>query len=331
MKDPRLDEARELYKIQHPRLVEYKTNVELSAKMALAERAIPASVTGRVKTLDSVLKKLIRKPKHTFNTLSDTVGVRIITNDTGEACGVVRSRFRCLDEEDKAAALGAERLGYPGIHFEIELLPDDPAGSEFVGSGFRAELQVRTHAQHAWCEVSHRFDYKGDMNDRIPKKLKRKLMLTVGLLEVADMSLSDISKEMNELPAFRTNKLLECLEELYSRLTDRMPDRELSRSTLAVLGTLYAGGPDELQDRVKQTFEKKSAILRQIFERNERLEEPRAAMFFQPEALAVYELLESRRDALIDAWRTILPEEELFLLANEFGYSYHEMTGADGS
>jgi hypothetical protein len=48
MKDPRLDEARELYKRQQSRLAEFKTNIELSAKMALAEQAIPASVTGRV-------------------------------------------------------------------------------------------------------------------------------------------------------------------------------------------------------------------------------------------------------------------------------------------
>jgi hypothetical protein len=54
-------------------------------------------------------------------------------------------------------------------------------------------------------------------------------------------------------------------------------------------------------------------------------------MFFQPEALAIYELLENKRRALIDAWRTILPEEELFLLANEFGYSNDEMTGAAGT
>jgi hypothetical protein len=46
----------------------------------------------------------------------------------------VRSRFRCLDEDDKSAALGAERLGYPGTHFEIELRPGDPEGAEFKDS-----------------------------------------------------------------------------------------------------------------------------------------------------------------------------------------------------
>ena len=325
MKDRRLEEARKLYSEQQPLLAAFKTNIELSLKMVLAQRRIAASVTGRVKTLDSILKKLIRKSNHTFETLSDKVGLRIITNDVQETCSAIRSRFNCLAEEDKTAALGTDRLGYPGIHFDVELAPDDLDGGAFKGMGLKAEVQVRTHAQHAWCEVSRRFDYNNDIQDQIPAKLKRRLMLTVGLLEVADMNLDDISKEMNALPPFKIHRLLASLEELYFRLTARAPDRELSLSTLRVLSRLYPGGPDELQDRVQRMFEEKKAVLRAIFERNERLDEPRAALFFQPETLAVYELLENKRDALIDAWCKILPEEELYLLANEFGYSHDEI------
>ena len=123
MKDQRLEEARRLYSEQQPLLAAFKTNVELSLKMVLAERGVTATVTGRVKSLDSILKKLIRKPDHTFDILSDKVGLRIITNDVQEVCAAIRSRFTCLAEEDKSAALGPDRLGYPGIHFDVELPP----------------------------------------------------------------------------------------------------------------------------------------------------------------------------------------------------------------
>lgn len=326
MKDPRLEEARRLYTDQQPQMVAFKTHVEISIKLALAERRIAASVTGRVKALDSILKKLISKPHHTFLSLSDKIGFRIITNDVTDARTAIRSNFVCLSEEDKATALGADRLGYPGVHYDIVLKPEGAKGTSFDGLGFRAEVQIRTHAQHAWCEISHRFDYKNDTQQEIPAKLKRRLMLTVGLLEVADMNLDEIAREMNALPAFKINRLLASLEGLYFLLTARAPDRELSLSILGVLSAIYPGGPEELQDRVQKMFEAKKPILRAIFERNERLDEPRSALFFQPETLAVCELLEDRREALFEAWGTILPEEELFLLANEFGYGHDELT-----
>ena len=51
-------------------------------------------------------------------------------------------------------------------------------------------------------------------------------------------------------------------------------------------------------------------------------------MFFQPETLAVYELLlEHKEQELLEAWRVILTVDELFLLANEFGYAYSEIAG----
>lgn len=283
-------------------------------------------VSSRVKTLDSILKKLIYKPNHTFESLPDKVGVRVITGEIEIAREAILNRFSCLNEDDKAKELGPERLGYPGVHFDIELPPGDPAGSEFGGMGLRAEIQLRTHAQHAWCEVSHRFNYKSDIDDHIPQKLRRRLMLTIGLLEVADMNLADISNEMNALPAFRINKLLVSLEEMYFLLTARAPDRQLSMSTLTTLSSLYSGGPEELQQKVKAMFSEKKDVLRKVFERNERLDEPRAALFFQPETLAIYELLlEHKGQALLRAWREILPEDELFTLANEFGYSHSEI------
>jgi ppGpp synthetase/RelA/SpoT-type nucleotidyltranferase len=325
MIDPRLEDARRKHADEFELLSRFKTNAELSTKLALAARSIEAVVTGRVKTLDSLLKKLIRKPEHTYESLSDKVGLRVISNEAPQACETIRGRFHCVREEDKSAGLGADRLGYPGTHLDIELLPDDPEGGEFVHMGLRAEIQVRTYAQHAWCDVSHRFDYKKDAEDYIPQKLKRRLMLTVGLLEIADLNLLEVSNEINALPPFQLDKTLNFLEGLYFRLTARSPDRELSRITLAALASLYAGGLPEMQARVDRLFEQKKAMLRQVFERNERVPEARAALFFQPESLVICDLLEDKRDALLEVWAKIIPEEELYRLANEFGYSYGDV------
>ena len=322
MRDPRLDDARRKYGEELETLGAFKNNIEVTLKFALAERSIEGVVSGRVKTLDSLLKKLLRKPNHTYDSLSDKVGVRVISNEARKACDVIRERFICLAEDDKAAALGPDRLGYPGTHFDIENRPDDEPGAEFRARGLKAEIQVRTYAQHAWCDVSHRFDYKQDAQEQVPQKLKRRLMLTVGLLEIADINLTEVSREINALPAFQLNKTLDSLEALYFRLSSRPPDRELSLSTLSVLVRLYVGGAEELFTRVSRLIETKKDVLRHVFERNERMQEPRAALFFQPETLVVYDLLETDKDALLDAWITVLPEEELFRLATEFGYAY---------
>lgn len=325
MRDPRLDDARRKYGEELDALGAFKNNIEVTVKLALAERSIEAVVSGRVKTLDSLLKKLLRKPNHTYESLSDKIGIRVISNEAPRACDAVRERFICLHEDDKSAALGPDRLGYPGTHFDVEIRPDDEAGAEFRARGLTAEIQVRTYAQHAWCDVSHRFDYKQDAQDRVPQKLKRRLMLTVGLLEMADINLLEVSREINALPAFQLNKALDSLEGLYFRLTARPPDRELSLNTLGVLVGLYAHGAEEMLVRVERLFGTKRDVLRHVFERNERMPEPRAALFFQPETLVVYDLLEINKDALLEAWMTMLPEEELFRLATEFGYSYGDV------
>ena len=55
------------------------------------------------------------------------------------------------------------------------------------------------------------------------------------------------------------------------------------------------------------------------------MDEPRAALFFQPETLVVYDLLETKPDALLDAWMLSLPDDELYRLATEFGYHYGDV------
>lgn len=322
MADARIEDARRKYGEEINALCAFKTNIEVSLKLALAARSIDGVVSGRVKTLDSLLKKLIRKPNHTYDSLSDKIGIRVISNEAARACEAIRERFNCISEEDKSADLGADRLGYPGTHFDVELRPDDPEGAEFANRGLKAEIQVRTYAQHAWCDVSHRFDYKQDAEDQVPRSLKRRLMLTVGLLEMADLNLVDVANGINALPSFQLNKALDSLERLYFRLTARPPDRELSLTTLGVLVTLYTGGAQEMSARADRLFEQKKDMLRQVFERNERMVEPRATLFFQPETLVVCDLLEAKPDALFEAWVAVLPEDELFRLANEFGHAY---------
>jgi len=299
----------------------FRRVLEVSVKLALADQSIDATVSGRVKTLDSLLKKLIRKPEHTYDSLSDKIGIRVITSETSGAAAVIRDRFVCLAEEDKSAGLGIDRLGYPGIHFDVELKPDDAAHAEYAGSGLRAEIQVRTYGQHAWCEVSHRFDYKNGPPDLVPQQLRRRLMLTTGLLEMADLNLREVATAVNDLQPFQLNRLLNSLEELYFRLTSRASDRELSISTLTILLRLYRD-PDELLAQVRRFVTQKRDVIRQVFERNERMDTPRSAIFFQPEILVVWELLANNPDALWSAWVKHLPEDELKRLANEFGFSY---------
>jgi ppGpp synthetase/RelA/SpoT-type nucleotidyltranferase len=280
-----------------------------------------------VKTLDSLIKKLILKPNRTYESLPDKVGVRVISSDRTGVCDVIEQRFRCLSVDDKSKGRPPDQLGYPGVHFDVSLREGDEDFNGFIG--LQCEIQLRTYAEHAWCEVSHKLAYKSALpngEEQMPDGLRRRLMLIIGLLEMADLNISDVSKAMRALPAFALSRAVESLERFYYQFTTRPPDRGTSFTVIEMLLHLYPGGVDEMEICVSTLVSEKQDVLAQVFERNEQLEEPRAALFFQPETLAIRDLMERKREALLESWRSILPEDELFDLGTEFGFRFDDIT-----
>ncbi len=147
----------------------------------------------RAKTAESFLGKLERKPEKyqsPLQEITDLAGVRIITfyqDSVSQVVEIIRQEF-VVDEArslDKFDDLDAKEFGYRSIHLIVSL-PDSRTHLEEWKrfAGLQAEVQVRSILQHAWSNMSHKFEYKA--TDQAPRELRRRLFRLSALLELAD-------------------------------------------------------------------------------------------------------------------------------------------------
>ena len=118
----------------------------LKAAMAKVAGA-GAAIKGRVKTLESALGKMVRKPNYvTADKLQDGTGIRIIhgTVDRVRASvAALKARYRVVDEDDYIAA--PLQNTYRSHHLILE----DPK------TGLQFEVQVRTQNQNTFADWAH--------------------------------------------------------------------------------------------------------------------------------------------------------------------------------
>jgi ppGpp synthetase/RelA/SpoT-type nucleotidyltranferase len=99
-------------------------------------------------------------------------------------CDLLDGHFTVVEhhETDK---LEADRFGYASTHYVVAL-PDAWLAVPTLASmgGLRAELQIRTTAQHIWAAASHVFQYKHESS--VPFPVRRPLHRVAALLETVD-------------------------------------------------------------------------------------------------------------------------------------------------
>jgi ppGpp synthetase/RelA/SpoT-type nucleotidyltranferase len=299
-----------------------KTRLTALAK----EVGIYAEVFSRAKETDSLVKKLILKQHLTYETLPDKVGARAIVRYRSELRPVeelIRARFGFAKVDDKAHALGLNKVGYLSIHVDgVTLKEADPAFARFPPDRFFCELQIRTLGQHLWSEVSHDTFYKNDeMVNKLPVDLQRRVHLTAGLVEVADREFDRMYDEARPTPAA---EIFSGLEHLYYSVASKRPDVELSLEVIDHVLPLYDGlsANEILQRCVVPAFEAHREELAAIYSDPDNNYDGVGAFFFQPEAILLYERLRHDRDQLMQRWNERFPERELVRVAEKFGYSF---------
>ena len=224
------------------------------------------SVETRTKDMASFKQKIERPGKSyekPLEEVTDLCGVRILAyyvEDVASITDLIRDEFQvdAALSVDKADSLKAHEVGYQSVHMIVSLSEQRGHLSEWRGfAGLKAEIQVRTILQHAWAAISHALQYKHE--EEVPRKLRRRLYLLSGLLELADHEFADLHNAHKTL-----------VEELEKSSVGELGGEEVSRASLLaflarsplvqdllrideaagfdVHPNVYGAGPEELSD-----------------------------------------------------------------------------------
>ena len=319
-----VEKARQTWIRDRPAYTAFADFVKARLESSLKPLGIWFEVSARAKEIDSLVKKLLTKRHHTYETLPDKVGARIVIRyrtDLESVVAVAKGLFDSEQPDDKVRGLGTDRVGYQSVHLDrVRLRLGDADAIKYPPTSFWVELQVRTLAQHLWSEMSHDTVYKNDeMVAALPYDVKRRVNLMAGQIEVADREFDRLNSEPGEQPAVY---LLHVLEKHYYRLTSRRPDPELSIQVLNTFMPLVKGNMNEFSKHLSEFLSQKQPVLEQVYSQAAQVGiENTASFLFQPEVLMIYDLLLSEPIETRRLWNEHYPEPELERIANTFGIS----------
>ena len=153
----------------------------------------------RVKTWESLRGKIERNraPISSVTELSDLIGLRIVVlfrRDLERVTKIIDGHFTVLQKENTAARLAETQFGYQSIHYLIQLPEGWFAFPTLKGmDGLKAEIQIRTVAQHLSAASSHVLQYKHESG--VPSELRRTIHRVSALLETVDLEFERVIEE----------------------------------------------------------------------------------------------------------------------------------------
>jgi ppGpp synthetase/RelA/SpoT-type nucleotidyltranferase len=159
-------------------------------------------IESRVKTWTSLVTKLegLSSDVKSVKEISDLIGIRVILlfrSDLNNAYKILEENFKIIEREDTQRRLRENEFGYLSVHYIIELPESWFAIPTFASlHGFKAEIQVRTAAQHIWAAASHKLQYKQEVGVPIP--VRRSIHRVSALLETVDLELDRVLDDRAE-------------------------------------------------------------------------------------------------------------------------------------
>lgn len=204
--------------------------------------ALSIPIQSRVKTWSSIAEKLERKALSIdqLPSLKDLVGIRLILQfqrDIATTSDLVDRHFTILEREDAATRLAADQFGYASTHIIVGL-PDSwlsvPTFADL--GGLRAEVQIRTTAQHIWAAASHTLQYKQE--GAVPPDVRRSIHRVSALLETVDLELERV---LSARDRYRNESTSQDITELLNAdLLERLLDAALPAPNKDLEGEGYA-------------------------------------------------------------------------------------------
>ncbi|MGE6490622.1 GTP pyrophosphokinase [Exiguobacterium sp. NPDC077395] len=245
------------------------------------------TLTSRIKTLDSLVKKIERKNLDSsldspFEEIEDIAGIRVVClfiTDIQKIGDIIKKNFEIVSEDNKINENNqVSSFGYMSLHY-IAKLKNGYSGARYDHiKELKFEIQVRTISMDAWANISHYLDYKSE-ND-IPQKLKKDFHALSGLFYVADSHFEFFMDSINKIQQETDDEIKEILsheiisedeklnfDKLKSYLSQKYSDRErkereveTSKATSELLYELLEAGYDNLKklddslDKAKDAF-----------------------------------------------------------------------------
>ena len=167
----------------------------------LRDNGIPLGVPieYRVKSWNSIAEKVERNhiELNKLSDLSDLVGLRLMLlfkRDVDRSSQIICSAFKVIEKEDTGGRLKEDQFGYQSLHLLVRI-PEGwlkvPSLAEF--GELKAEIQIRTLAQHIWAVASHYTQYKHESG--VPLPLRRSIHRVSALLETVDLEFERVLDE----------------------------------------------------------------------------------------------------------------------------------------
>lgn len=186
--------------------VAYADFLEEVLKKVVDQLRFLAIVQKRAKEVESFSTKIIKKNKYQnpLIEVTDLCGARIIVHfqsQVSKVCEKIKEIF-LIDEPnslDHKSRLKVNEFGYRSVHYIVTPRNDEILGTK-VDKKFKemkAEIQVRTLAEHLWADISHDRLYKTELI--IPEEWKREAARLSAILENADITFSNMSKAIDSV------------------------------------------------------------------------------------------------------------------------------------
>ena len=182
------------YKNNRPTYVKLGKLFDDILKKSLDQLGFFGLVQYRAKSVDSFANKIIMKDKYKnpLEEVTDFCGVRVIVHfhsQVKSVCDFIKQNFK-IDEAnslDQKSRLNVNEFGYRSIHYIVSPNKESILGIHVDKElrNLKAEIQVRTLAEHIWADISHDRIYKTDL--KIPQEWKREARLKALHFESANL------------------------------------------------------------------------------------------------------------------------------------------------
>lgn len=153
-------------------------------------------VTGRVKTISSILEKAQKKNidlQDFEEKIEDIAGIRIIcqfVEDIYKVVDIIKNRSDMRVKSEKDYITHAKKSGYRSYHMIVFYDVETLKGKKQL----QVEIQIRTLAMNFWATIEHSLQYKYKHN--MPEHIRERLSSAADAVLVLDREMSVVRDEI---------------------------------------------------------------------------------------------------------------------------------------